>query len=211
MMKYKSNYIEKINILPQEIQDKILDKVFVEHKLFLKRIDYSYEVYSIIQEKIYNHFSDLVIKFKLPYKLPLSISCLKTLSDKDEVLHIFDDDEEPIVYIDRTEILNDIFSLYSQHNIDEFLVPIELNEFKSEEDKIKDKDLYDYMQWSSRIFTIQDAILLLMNEFNIEILIQNEEYNIPLEELYCFNHKFIEYVGVHYKDNKVIIEWFNGS
>jgi hypothetical protein len=210
-MKYKSNYIEKINLFPVELQDKILNIVFEEHKTFLKKIDYNYEVYSVIQDKIDKHFSELVIKFKLPYKLPLYISCLNILSDKDEVLHMFDDDEEPIVYINKTEILNDIFNLYSQHNMDEDLFPIELNEFKSEEDKIKDKDLYDYMQWSSRIFTIGDAIILLMNEFNIEILIQNEEYNIPLDELYCFNHRFLECVDVVYRDNKVILEWFNGS
>ena len=41
-MKYKSNYIEKLNILPQELQDRILNIVFREHKLFLKKIDYSY-------------------------------------------------------------------------------------------------------------------------------------------------------------------------
>tara|TARA_B100000902_G_C26940584_1_gene730831 strand:- start:71 stop:691 length:621 start_codon:yes stop_codon:yes gene_type:complete len=206
-MKYKSNYIEKINILPQEIQDKILDKVFLEHKKFVKKIDYSFEVYSVIQEKIDKYFQYYIIEDTLP----LDISCLTYLSEKDEVLHIFDDNEEPIIYIDRTQIINDIFCLYSQHDMGENLFEIHLNTFSSEEDKKEDEEFYNFMQYSSRILTIEEAILTLLNEYNFEIKFQNEENNIPMEELYCFNHRFLECIDVVYRDNKVILEWFNGS
>ena len=59
--------------------------------------------------------------------------------------------------------------------------------------------------------TIEDAIIALLNEYNFEIKFQNEENNIPLEDLYCFNHRFLEHIYVVYKDDKVILEWFNGS
>ena len=204
-MKFKTNYISKLSLLPEEIQNKILDKVFIEHKLFLKKIDYSYELYSIIQEKIDKYFQYYIIEDRLP----LDISCLKYLSEKDEVLHIFDDTEEPIIYIDRTQILTNIIWYYPFY-IDEDLVKIHLNTYKPKDNEI-DEEFYYYMEWKSRIFTIEDAILTLLNEYNWEIKFQNEENNISLDELYLFNHRFLEHIYVEYKDNKVILKWFNGS
>ena len=67
------------------------------------------------------------------------------------------------------------------------------------------------MQWKSRIFTIEDAIVTLLNEYNLEIMMQSDNLNLPLESLYQFNHRFLEDVDVVYRDNKVILEWFNGS
>jgi hypothetical protein len=95
--------------------------------------------------------------------------------------------------------------------MEEDLIEIQLNTFNSEEDKIQDQDFYDYMQYSSRIFTIEDAILALLNQYNFEIQFQNEETNIPKNELYSFNHRFLECIDIDYRDNKVILEWFNGS
>lgn len=206
-MKYKSNYIEKINIFPVELQDKILNIVFEEHKKFIKKIDYGYEIFVAMQEKINEYFNNYIIDDRLP----LDIGCLDYLSEKEEVVHIFDDDEEPIIYIDRRSMLSDIFNDVDYYNMDEYLLEVELNTFQDEEDEKKDKDFYDYMQWKSRIFTKEDAIITLLNEYNLEIKIQSDNLNLPLEALYEFNHNFLEYIGVVFRDNKVILEWFNGS
>ena len=88
-MKYKSNYIEKINILPQEIQDKILDKVFVEHKLFLYSPHTKYELDEDLldahEERIDNFFNR-IIDDKVPFAL---WEILKTLEDKISELSLY--------------------------------------------------------------------------------------------------------------------------
>ena len=67
------------------------------------------------------------------------------------------------------------------------------------------------MQYKTKIFTISVAILELLNAYNCEIKFQNEENNIPLDDLYCFEHRFLESIDVIYRDNKVILIWGNGS
>lgn len=96
--------------MPYEIQDTILDKVFVEHKSFLysprTKYELSEELLDAHEERI-DKFFNRIIDNEVPFAL---WEILKTLEYKEKILHIFDEDEEPIIYIDRIKILNHILS-----------------------------------------------------------------------------------------------------
>ena len=200
-MKYKSNYIEKINILPYEIQDTILDKVFVDHKSFLysprTKYELSEELLDAHEERIEKYFNR-IIGDKLPFNL---YEILKTLEDKEKILHIFDvDDEEPIIYIDRIKILNDILG---REQTDEDLKEFKLNLY--EEGEVS-QEFYEFYKKKVKTFTIEDALILLIHNFNTDIKWFSKILEIPIDEFYTMIG-YLANLDIKYIDNKVILNW----
>jgi len=72
-----------------------LNIVFEEHIKFVKKNEYGYEIFVAMQEKINEYFNDCIIDDRLP----LDVGCFYYLSEKEEVIYTFANDEEPIIYI----------------------------------------------------------------------------------------------------------------
>jgi len=182
-MKYKTNYITKFSILPKEIENKILDKVFIEHKSFLycgyTKWLFSEELLDAHDERIIKYFNN-AISCSLPFNLKL----LKTLEEKNKIIHTFNDNTNQILYIDSIRILNYI--------LDEKVLTVDLIELKCKK--------------NIRNFKLEDALILLINNINNDIQMYSKNWNIPIYEFYEVLGNLKE-ISIKYIDNKIILDW----
>jgi hypothetical protein len=182
-MKYKTNYITKLTILPEAIENKILDIVFIEHKSFLycryTKWLFSEELLEAHEERIIKYFNN-IISGSLPFNLKL----LKTLEDKNKIIHTFNNNTNQILYIDSIKIFNYI--------LDEKDPTVDLIELKCKK--------------NIRNFKVEDALILLINNINNDIQMYSKNWNIPIYEFYEILGNLKE-ISIKYIDNKMILDW----
>lgn len=187
-MKYKKNYITKLSILPNEIQNKILDLVFIEHKSFLCCHYTKWK----LSEELFDSHEDRIIKYfnnKISGYLPFNLKLFKTLEEKNKIIYTFNDNLNETLYIDSIKIFNYI--------LDERDPSVDLFELKLFNHNYKKK---------VRNIKLEDALILLINAVNHDIQMYSEYWAIPNYEFYKIlgnlNKIYIKNI-----DNKLILDF----
>ena len=181
-MKFKTNYISKLSLLPEEIQNKILDKVFIEHKSFL----YCHYTKWMLSEELLDTHEARIIKYFnniISGSLPFNLKLLKTLEEKNKIIYTFNDNTNEILYIDSIKIFNYI--------LDEKDPTVDLIKFT-----------FNY----KKNFKVEDGLILLINTINNDIQMYSENWNIPIYEFYKILGNLNE-IYIKYVDNKLILDW----
>ncbi len=182
------NYITILNLLPNEIQNKILDEVFIEHKSFLCC---PYTKWKLSEELLDAH-EDRIIKYfnnKISGCLPFNLELLKTLEDKNKIIYTFNDNINKILYIDSIKIFNYI--------LDEKDPSVDLIELKLFDDNCKK---------NVRNIKLEDALILLINAVNNDIQMYSKNWNIPNYEFYKILGN-LNIVYIKNINNKLILDY----
>jgi hypothetical protein len=140
-MKYK----DLIKNLPYDLQDRILDVVFKEHKNIIKNV-----IKPSNNEEIYNKNINKVINEFSYYNIPLNIRCC-FYSDLYDVVYKFKNNEEKKLYIPYKDIFFYVF--HQEYPPDDLMENLLIFDYTLFEDEITNWDLINcYMKSFKDLF-----------------------------------------------------------
>lgn len=198
--KYNYNYISLIDkkLLP-EIVETILKYVFYDSNIITKK-----QFIIELDEVLYINNSNMIQEdFQSRFKenIPLSICCVDHIEDLDEIIYYFSPEEPKIIYYNEHSITNDI-TRWLIHNIKE-------NDYNL----LCINEPYCGCCNSKEDFflTQRDLIDILIILFFVEIDTLSEYLNMDKEKLEKFDRRYLEGIELTMNDNKIYLEYGNGS
>ena len=192
----KNNYFSLVEeLLPAEVSDKILDRLFNEVRKNREKVmeELDYVLYSSRQDKIQQYFDDIFI-----VKIPLTISCVEDLQDLNEIIYTFKPGEPRKIYCDMTDITNTITGWQLE---EEDLMEIDLD-YEEIHCSCCGKEKLPSISKGQLIENLITGFLMVWE------YLQEEN---DLKEFH-FDHHFLEIIELNIRnDGKLIIDYFNGS